>query len=66
MLLPDTGDCDGWSPSLGDNCVLNDQGWANNVPACGNTGDWLEDNDSCTFSWFSCNDNPDSNIQTCR
>ena len=30
---------------------------------------WLEDNDSCVYAGglsFSCNDSPETNVQTCR
>ena len=41
------GSCDGWLSSVGD-CTLNTAGWDGSAPACGATGNYLYDNDSCS------------------
>ena len=45
--LSQLGACDGWGSSIGD-CTLDTSGWNGSIPSCGNSGNYLVDNDSCS------------------
>ena len=46
-----SGSCDSFGSSIGD-CTLNTAGWDGSVPNCGNNGDYLVDNDSCSAGCY--------------
>jgi hypothetical protein len=52
-----TGGCGGW-PS----CSTYG-GWNSGVPACGNSGSWVN---SCSTDWFSCSKSTRTQYQYCR
>ena len=71
------GACAGLNLSLNDACILSVAGWNGSVPACGQPGDYLEDNDSCVGAGYinvplvgpvptSCTEDPTTIQQACR
>ena len=49
-----SGSCDSWGSSIGD-CTMNTAGWNGGIPACGASGNYILDNDSCSAGcWNFC------------
>ncbi len=60
------GSCRGINLSFSDACRMKREGWANGSTACGASGPYIVDDDSCVRDWFSCEEEPDTRTQRCR
>ena len=59
--------------SLSEYCKVDDVGWSDSIPNCGQSGDVLDDDTDCecpsvwTCLWESCEKEPNSSqVQECR
>jgi hypothetical protein len=60
---PDSGQCNSWTATIGD-CTLGHIGWDGSVPACGQLGNLMVDNDSCSWCGLFCGCDPGGDTYT--